>query len=52
MISGQTSFKVVDIESQSKALKLSWIYRISKGTGWADIAQKYFENRKSHVYKT
>ena len=44
MISDKTSLKTVDIHSQSKSLKMAWIYRISNNTGWADIAQMYFEN--------
>ena len=43
MISEQFSFRIVDIESQAKALRMSWIYRISKHTGWGDKAQTYFD---------
>ena len=44
MISEQFSFKIVDIESQAKALRMSWIYRISRNTGWGDVSQKYIND--------
>ena len=49
MISEQHSFRIVYIESQAKALRMSWIYRISKTKGWGDIARKYF-NEVGGIY--
>ena len=34
---------MLNIESQAKALRMSWINRISKSTGWGDKAQTYFD---------
>ena len=35
--------KSIDIESQSKALRLAWVGRLWSGNGWSDIVQKYLE---------
>lgn len=43
MISDEAGLKSLDVESQAKALRIPWIYRILNNTGWADYAQMFYE---------
>ena len=36
MISEQFSFKIEDISSQAKTVRMPWVYQISENTGWVD----------------
>ena len=46
MLSDDIGLKALDVESQSKALRIPWITRIITSHGWADIANLYFETEK------